>query len=295
MEPAWILLPGDAVHLAAGAVWFGGLVLLALSVRGRSIDDDPVGAARLVSRFSTVALWSVVALAISGGAMAWALVRVPGALTTTGYGWTLLAKLALVGLAVAVAAYNRSRLVPAIVARQAPAGASVDTEAGADAGADEVRTVRRSRGAWRQLRTTLGIEALLLVAVLLVTGFLVVQRPAAEAAGVTGIYDTRVAITDELELEVVVDPNRAGETNAIHLYILDATGRPAGEVEDLRLELAYEPQDIGPFEIEPFPAGPGHWIANVDELTFPGEWRLRATAGVDRFDEQQAEVTIPVR
>jgi copper transport protein len=225
--------------------------------------------------------------------MAWALVRVPGALTTTGYGWTLLAKLVLVALAVAVAAYNRSRLVPAIAARQAPAGASVDTDAGTDA--DEVRVVRRSRGAWRQLRTTLGIEALLLVAVLLVTGFLVVQRPAADAAGVTGIYDTRVAITDDLELEVVVDPNRAGETNAIHLYVLDATGRPAGEVEDLRLQLAYEPQDIGPFDIEPFPAGPGHWIANVDELTFPGEWRLRATAGVDRFDEQSVELTIPVR
>jgi copper transport protein len=293
MEPAWILLPGDAIHLAAGAVWFGGLVLLALAVRARSVDDDPVGAARLVSRFSTLALWSVVALAVSGGAMAWALVRVPGALTTTGYGWTLLAKLGLVGLAVAIAAYNRSRLVPAVAARQVPAGASVDTDAGTDA--DEVRTVRRSRGAWQQLRTTLGIEALLLVGVLLLTGFLVVQRPAAEAAGVTGIYDTRVAITDELELEVVVDPNRAGETNAIHLYVLDATGRPAGEVEDLRLQLAYEPQDIGPFDVEPFPAGPGHWIANVEELTFPGEWRLRATAGVDRFDEQSVEVTIPVR
>jgi copper transport protein len=293
MEPAWVLLPGDAVHLAAGAVWFGGLVLLTLAVRARSVDDDPVGAARLVSRFSTVALWSVVALAVSGGAMAWALVRVPGALTTTGYGWSLLAKLVLVGLAVAVAAYNRSRLVPAIAARAAPAGASVDTDAGADA--DEVRVVRRSRGAWRLLRTTLGIEALLLVAVLLLTGFLVVQRPAAEAAGVTGIYDTRVAFTDDLELEVVVDPNRAGETNAIHLYLLDATGRPAAVADDLRLQLAYEPQDIGPFDIEPFPAGPGHWIANVDVLTFPGEWRLRATAGIDRFDEQSVEVTIPVR
>ena len=293
MEPAWLLLPGDAVHLAAGAVWFGGLVLLALAVRARGLDDDPVGAARLVSRFSTLALWTVVAVAVSGGAMAWALVRVPGALTTTGYGWTLLAKLALVAIAVAIAAYNRSRLVPAIAARQAPAGASVDTEVGADS--DEVRVVRRSRGAWRQLRITLGIEALLLVAVLLVTGFLVVQRPAAEAAGVTGIYDTRVAFTDELELEVVVDPNQAGETNAIHLYLLDPTGRPAGDVDELRLQLAYEPQDIGPFDIEPFPAGPGHWIANVDELAFPGEWRLRAVAGIDRFDEQSVEVTIPVR
>lgn len=294
VEPTWLLVAGDAVHLAAGSVWLGGLLLLALAVRARSVDDDPVGAARLVSRFSTVALWSVVALAVTGGAMAWALVRVPGALVSTGYGWTLLAKLALVGLAVAVAGYNRSRLVPAVAARRAPAGGSVDADgrAGTD---EEVRVVRRSRGAWRQLRTSLAIEAGLLVVVLLVTGFLAVQRPAAEAAGVTGLYETRTALTGELDLEVVVDPNRAGETNAVHLYVLDATGRPAGEVDDLRLELFYEPEDIGPFDVEPFPAGPGHWIANVDELTFPGEWRLHVTAGLDRFDEQRVEVTVPVR
>lgn len=294
VEPTWLLMAGDAVHLAAGAVWFGGLVLLTLAVRARSIDDDPVGAARLVSRFSTAALWTVVALVASGGAMSWALVRTPDALITAGYGWTLLAKVTLVALAVALAAYNRSRLVPAVAARRAPAGASVDTGAAEGATAPD-RRVRRSVAAWSRLRTTLGIESLLLVVVLLVTGFLVIQRPAAEAAGLTGLYDTRVAITEELDLEVVVDPNRAGETNAIHLYILDETGRPAGEVSDLDLELFYEPEDIGPFEVEPFPAGPGHWIANVDELTFPGEWRMTATAGVDRFTEERVEVTIPVR
>jgi copper transport protein len=301
MEPGWLLVAGDAVHLGAAAIWFGGLVLLALAVRSRSLDDDPIGAAHLVARFSGLALGTVVALTVSGAAMGWALVRTPGALTSTGYGWTLLAKVALVALAVAVAAYNRQRLVPAVAARAVPAGGSVDRaeqsaqDRPASADAEQERRVRRSRAAWRQLRTTLGVEALLLVAVLLVTGFLVVQRPAADAAGVTGLYDTRVAMTDELDLEVVVDPNRAGETNAIHLYALDATGRPAGEVEEVRLELHYAPEDIGPFTVEPFPAGPGHWIANVDELTFAGEWRLTVIAGVDRFTEERVELTVPVR
>jgi copper transport protein len=290
VEPAWLLMAGDAVHLAAGALWFGGLTVLALSVRARSLEDDPVDAARLVARFSAAALWAVVALAVSGAAMSWALVRVPGALTSTGYGWTLIAKVGLVAVAVAVAAYNRSRLVPAITARMAPAGGSV-------AAAPEVgsRTVQRSREAWRLLGGTLRLEGLLLLVVLLLTGFLATQRPAAEQAGVTGLYDTSVAITDELDLDVVVDPNRAGETNAIHLYVLDATGRPSGEVEDLALELLFEPEDIGPLPVEPFPAGPGHWVANVDELTFPGQWRLTVTLGVGRFDEERVEVLVPVR
>jgi copper transport protein len=287
MEPTALLVAGDLVHLAAGAVWFGGLVLLVLTVRARSLDDDPVGAAGLVARFSSLALWSVLALTVSGLAMAWALVRVPGALTGTDYGALLLAKVVLVTLAVALAGYNRFRLVPTIAART-PAGGAVDAPAAATG------TSPRARAAWRRLGGTLGAEALLLVAALLVTGFLVVQRPAAEAAGVTGLYDTTVAVTDDLDLDVVVDPNEAGRTNAIHLYALDATGRPSGEVEDLELSLTYDEQGIGPFVVEPFPAGPGHWVANVDELTFAGDWTVEVTLGIDRFTEERVEITVPV-
>jgi copper transport protein len=287
MDPAAVLIAGDLVHLAAGALWFGGLVLLLASVRARSLDDDPVGAARLVSRFSRLALWSVIALTLSGGAMAWALVRTPSAMRGTEYGTLLVAKVALVVVAVGVAGYNRWRLVPAVATRT-PAGGSVD------APADTTGTSPRARAAWRRLGTTLGGEALLLVGVLLITGFLVVTRPAAEVAGVTGLYDTTVAVADGLDLDVVVDPNQAGRTNAIHLYALDATGRPSGEVEDLELRLTYDEQGIGPFVVEPFPAGPGHWVANVDELTFPGDWTLEVTLGVDRFTEERVELTVPV-
>ena len=287
-EPAWVLVAGDAVHLAGGAVWFAGLVLMAFGLRARSIDDDPTGAARLVSRFSTVALWSVLALSAAGTAMAWALVRVPAGLTTTGYGRTLVVKIALVALVLTVAAYNRWRLVPAIAARAAPAGGSLDV---ADAERAAARHERRSRAAWSQLRRTVAFEAGGLVAVLLLTGMLVVQQPAADELGVTGAFQTTVSLTDELDLDLVVDPNEVGR-NAIHLYVLDATGRPAADVEDLRLELVYADQDIGPFPVEPFSAGPGHWVANVDELRFPGEWQVRVVVGVDRFEE--ASVTVPV-
>jgi copper transport protein len=287
-EPTAVLVAGDLVHLAAGALWFGGLVLLAVTVRARSLDDDPVGAARLVSRFSGVALLSVLVLALSGVAMAWALVRTPDALRTTGYGTLLSVKITLVLVAVGVAAYNRWRLVPAVTART-PAGGSVD------APVETTGTSPRARAAWRRLGTTLGVEALLLVAVLLVTGFLVVTRPAAEAAGVTGLYTTTVAVTDELDLDVVVDPNEAGLTNAIHLYALDATGRPSDEVEDLELRLTYEVEGIGPFVVEPFPAGPGHWVANVEELTFAGDWTVEVVLGIDRFTEERVELTVPVR
>lgn len=297
VEPQLLMLAGDTIHLAAAAVWFGGLVVLGVAVRARKLEDDPVGAARMVARFSNLALWSVVFLAIGGLAMAWALVRVPRALTTTTYGWTLLAKNAAVLLGLAVAAYNRGRLVPAISRRLIPAGGAsggMQSAVGASDAAPSAPVVTaRTRSAWRQLRTTLGLEVVLLVVAIAITGFLVSQRPAADAAGVTGFYETTTSLTDEIELQIVVDPNRAGR-NTIHLYALDATGRPSGDIDDLRLELFYPAQQIGPFTRQPFPAGPGHWVLIGDELAFPGEWTIRVVVGLDRFTEVSTEVSVHV-
>jgi hypothetical protein len=132
-----------------------------------------------------------------------------------------------------------------------------------------------------------------LVGVLLITGFLVSQQPAAEEAGLRGLYETTAPLGDELQVQVVVDPNQVGR-NAIHLYVLDATGRPAADIDELRLELTYLDEGIGPIELEPLFAGPGHWIANTDELRFAGDWEIRVVAGIDRFTEQSTEVTVPV-
>ena len=288
VEPMWLLMGSGIVHLGAGAVWFGGLVLLVLLVRSRSIDDDAVGAARLVARFSSVALVSFIAVSLAGTAMSWALVRTPNALITTTYGWTLMAKVGLVGLVVLVALYNRQRLVPAIAARAVPAGGSID--AGDEVVAADA-VVRRSRVAWQQLRTTLTIEVSLLFAVLAVTGALVTIQPAAQAAGVTGAFQTVEVLTDDLDVEVTVDPNQAG-LNAIHIYVLDETGRPATDVEDLYIDVTFVPEEIGPLRIEPFFAGTGHWTTNTEALAFDGEWRLEVIAGLDRFTEERAEITV---
>ena len=75
------------IHLIAGALWAGGLLaLLAHAMRGSEHADL---AAR---RFSAVALWCFVAMAVSGTINA--LVRVePGDLFTSQYGWLLVGKI----------------------------------------------------------------------------------------------------------------------------------------------------------------------------------------------------------
>jgi copper transport protein len=287
VEPTWLLVGGDAIHLAGAATWFGGVVLLLVTLRATRLEDDPVGGATLVARFSALAAWSVLALAVAGTAMALPLVRGIDALTSTAYGWTLLAKVALVAVVVAVAAYNRRTLVPAIVARAVPAGASVDA---APEEAPATGPGVDGSAAWTRLTRTVQLEAVLLVAVLGLTGFLVTTQPAAEAAGLTGPVSVDTALTDEITLNVTVDPAEVG-LNAIHVYAFDATGQLTDEVDTLRLEFTYLDEGIGPFPVEPFVAGPGHWTATIEELRFPGDWEVRVVGGIGRFDE--AEVTVP--
>ena len=304
MPPTWLLVTGDLVHVGAAAVWFGGLVVLAAVLSRRSTRPEAVPAAGLVARFSGVALVASVLVAVGGTAMAWPLVGQPAALVGTASGLTLLAKLAAVGVVVLVAAYNRFRLVPAIVAGAIPSGGApgdVAPEVGSadvgDGGAPVDLAVdldqRRASAAWSQLRRTLRLEVALLSGVLLLTGVLATTQPAAEAAGFGGVFETTTPLGAELELDLVVDPNVVGR-NTLHLYVLDATGRPSAGVEDLRLELTFVPAGVGPIRIEPFFAGPGHWIATTEDLSFAGEWEVRVIAGVDRFTEHTTTVIVPV-
>ena len=268
-EPAAVVAAADAVHLAAASVWFAGVVLLAWGIRRRG-EEHPARAAELVSRFSTVALVSVVLLTLAGVAMAVPLVGTPGALTSTTYGWLLLAKTGVVLVVLVVAVVNRRALLPRVVAAEA----------------GEVPA------AWRRLTSALRIEAVLLVGVLAVTGVLSSTQPASEAAGLGGWYEVTAELGED-EVVLVVDPNRVGR-NTLHLFVLDATGRPSEDVEEVTLQLSFPGEDLGPIPVEPNFAGPGHWIASIDDLVFAGDWEFRIVAGYDRFTEVSTRVVVPV-
>lgn len=99
------------IHLLFGAVWAGGLLaLLAHALRGGSQHADL--AAR---RFSKIALWCFVAMAVSG--VVNALVRVqPGDLFTGGYGWLIVAKVVALGVLGVIGFLQRQRGVAALQA-----------------------------------------------------------------------------------------------------------------------------------------------------------------------------------
>ena len=151
--PTWISHGMDFVHGVGASFWFGGLLGLALFLRfAFRAQGSAAEAGRVVSEFSTYALFSVIALATSGVVMA-TIIKDDPFERESAFAQTLMVKLLLVTIPVAIAAYNRFRLLPRLRAE-----ADSDT-------------------AWATLRRTTTIEVSVVVVILMVTGLLVLQSP----------------------------------------------------------------------------------------------------------------------
>lgn len=275
MSPALLGFAADAVHLAAATVWFGGLIAMTVAVVRRRRDGAPLGAAEAVARFSTWAMGAAGAVIGAGLVLTWIEVRSLEGLTGTTYGRLLLAKFGLVAVVLALAGWNRFRLVPRVAAA-AIREPAVDDAAG-----------------WRALLASARIEVAVLVVVIGITGVVVNVPPAKDA--IAGGPVTVEAPLGEGTLEVTVDPARPGG-NDIHLYLFDAEGRPDDSYEEgasVRLELPE--QGVGPIDREPVRVGPGHLQLVAVNLPLAGEWTITLTVKPDRFTEQTAPVVVPVR
>lgn len=292
VDPQWLIIVGDALHLVAGAVWFGGLVVLLRELRGRQLADDPVGGATMLAGWSRLAMWSVAGVVVGGVAMSYTTVRDPLALVTTDYGQLLQAKLVLALIVIGMGAWNHFKLVPVVEqAAPVPAGGATATETPTEPAGDDEDLRVRTGLAWLRLRRAVRAEVGILVAILLVTGVLQNERPAAEALGIGGTFQVTEELTEDLNLDIVVDPNIAGQ-NSIHLYLLNDAGRTVSDVEGVSMSLSLPDQDIGPIERQPVVSGPGHWVLNGRELALPGTWEITADVRIDRFTS--ATVTVPV-
>lgn len=152
--PTWLSHGMDFLHGVGASLWFGGLLGLVLFLRhAMSTREDAVEAGRVLTQFSTWALYSVIMLAFSGIVIA---VMVKDNVldpAESPFARSLTLKLFLVLVPIALAAYNRFRLMPQL--KQDP----------------------ESPAAWSMLRKTTLVEVVALLAILVVTGVLVLASP----------------------------------------------------------------------------------------------------------------------
>jgi putative copper resistance protein D len=100
------------VHVLAVAFWLGALGPLAIEARRRAPRE--LGA--VAARFGRLAMAVVAALLAAGAAVLWMLLGGLAELWTSGYGCLACVKIAFVACLLALAAWNKLRLVPRIVA-----------------------------------------------------------------------------------------------------------------------------------------------------------------------------------
>jgi copper transport protein len=269
--PLWLMLVTDLVHVAAGAVWFGGLVGLVLSLR--RLGDRPRTAALVLGRFSALAAFLLAGVAISGSVLGWRVLRSWDNLVSSDFGRLLLAKIAVVLAIVAVAAYNRFRLLPGVLA---------------DAGHAERGT------AAQRMQRVVRAEALLLVGVLGLTGFLVDRSPVESpgAIALPGGFDDSTFSGQAQEVRVVASlaPLGVGR-NEVRFQVQDLAGNPIEPAAAPVLTASAGSLALGDQEVR-----------NVDSGTYratlviprPGTWTLQVSVRLTVFDNPVVSITVPV-
>jgi copper transport protein len=268
-------LAADTLHVGAAAAWLGGLVtLLGAAIPATRRLDEPARAtvlAPVVARFSDAAVLAVATIVATGVLRSWFEVESLDVLLDSGYGLTLVAKVAVFAPLVALGVVNRRWTKPRLEAAargNSPSGAPL-----------------------AQLRGVVRAEVALGVVVVGLAALLTTLPPARVAAGAGGAFATTVPLGNN-NLAVLVDPNRVG-LNEVHLTLTTPQGKPV-RARSMTVGFALPAEDIGPLTAQGRRLGPGHFVVQGRQLSIEGDWMLTIRARLGPFVEKGARVRVEV-
>lgn len=268
-EPVPLMVVTDMLHLAAGTAWLGGLVGLALALRALSGRERD--AALALSRFSTVAASVLVLLVATGSLMSWRILGAWSAFVDTTYGRLLLVKIGVVAVVALVAGFNRFRLLPRVTG---------------GVGHDAVR-----RGALG-VRAAVRVEALLIIGVLGLTGFLVNQSPRDDPGAARAPVPSRVSVgvVPDAKVLATLAPGRRGP-NTVTVQVQDESGEPLDGFAAPTLVVRSADVDLGSVPVVPVAAG-----TYQAEVVFPapGAWELQVSLKESEFENPVTTVEVDV-
>ena len=268
-EPQWPLVLTDVLHLAAGTIWLGGLVGLAISLP--ALAGRARAAAETLAAFSTTAATVLALLLASGSLLGWRILNSWSALVDTGYGRLLLVKVALVALAASIAGWNRFRLLPRLAATSG----------------HEPR-----RAATHLVRRTVIAEAGLLVVVLMLTGFLVnlSPRPEATRPADNPTHAATATLGGDLRVVGALSPGRRG-ANTLTVQLQDRSGEPYEPTRPPTVRVGDGRVDLG--EVALTPSDTGTFTARV-VLPRDGTWTVQVGLRLSEFENPVAGLSFVV-
>jgi copper transport protein len=262
-SPRWATVPLDWLHLVTGSIWIGGLV--GLLVLWSSLDRTRRTAVlgTVVPRFSRIAFGSVVTLTASGTIAAVLHLPTVATLWSTSYGQAILAKVALLFLALMLAGVNLARTKPRLEA----AAARGDETLGA---ATALLLRRLVRG-----------EVVLVSAAIFAAAILTSLPPPSKAlASLGGVAAhvgpgavQRTVTHGPYRIVLRVTPNKAALPNEFELRLLRG-GQPVrgAHVSARFAMLDMDMQSLGYVLPE---TAPGTYAASRPALVMVGHWAVR--------------------
>jgi copper transport protein len=132
----------------------------------------------------------------------------------------------------------------------------------------------------RRLKRSVFAELVIAFVVLAITALLVNAAPA------RSIQTQPISMTlksSQVWVDVVIAPGVAGG-NDIHLTALPV-GDTVTNVEDMAVQLTRPGADLPPFSVPLTKFGPGHYIASLYDIPYPGDWRMTIRMRLGQTDE----------
>jgi copper transport protein len=253
---AWLQVGLQWIHFVAVGVWIGGLALVLGHVRARREAGPPIEAVR---RYSRMAGWALATVLVTGairagnelGGIGWWLRA-----SDTSYGTTLVVKILVVSIVIALGAWNRYRSIPRLGERPG------------------------------LLRRVMAIELVGAFGVFSLTGILTALPPQPPAAPPPAAPQRLVAegrdFATTMRLRLTVSPGTPGP-NRFDVRVAEYdSGEPLPvDRVALRFDSPSRPQ-LPTTQLE-LKASGDRWVADGTALSVPGVWTL--TASVQRAAE----------
>ena len=253
----------DWLHLAAVAVWVGGLVHFALALTClNGLKHNLKFLAELVRRFSSLAVVSVGVIGLTGLYSLLLEVGTLSALFSTGYGVLVLAKIVLFTPMIVLGGLNQFKVYNGLTGTNP----SSPTNSGS--------LIKR-------FNLSIRSEVAMGIIILMIVGILTASSPVAQTATVPS-YNPQPIILKGLSEEgfnvtLKILPLQVG-SNHFEVDFSDPQGNPVNDVTAVSVKFRFLDRDVGESTATAAKIGTAQYSFDGTYLSFSGKWRLEVSA-----------------